>query len=43
MVRATASIDGQGNVDIQSLSVDGSSVTGSTRGGGGKTDVIIDA
>ena len=43
VVRATASIDGAGNVDIQSLDVDGSSVAGSVRGGGsGKNDVIID-
>ena len=40
---ATASIDGAGNVSIQSLDVDGSSVAGSVRGGGGgKNDVIID-
>jgi len=43
VVRATASIDGAGNVAIQSLDVDGSSVAGSVRsGGGGKNDVIID-
>jgi len=44
VVRATASIDGAGNVSIQSLDVDGSSVAGSVRGsgGGGKNDVIID-
>ena len=43
VVRATASIDGAGNVAIQSLEVDGSSVAGSVRGGGGgKNDVIID-
>ena len=44
VVRATASIDGAGNVAIQSLDVDGSNVSGSVRGpgGGGKNDVIID-
>ena len=43
VVRATASIDSAGNVSIQSLDVDGSSVAGSVRGGGGgKNDVIID-
>lgn len=43
VVRATASIDGAGNVSINSLDVDGSSVAGSVRGGGGgKNDVIID-
>ena len=43
VVRATASIDGAGNVSIQSLDVDRSSVAGSVRGGsGGKNDVIID-
>ena len=43
VVRATASIDGAGNVSIQSLDVDGSSVAGSVRGSsGGKNDVIID-
>jgi len=43
VVRATASIDGTGNVAIQSLDVDGSSVAGSVRGSsGGKNDVIID-
>jgi len=43
VVRAAASIDGAGNVSIQSLDVDGSSVAGSVRGGGGgKNDVIID-
>ena len=43
VVRATASIDGAGNVSIQSLDVDGSSVAGSVRGAsGGKNDVIID-
>ena len=43
VVRATASIDGAGNVSINSLDVDGSSVAGSVRGSsGGKNDVIID-
>ena len=45
VVRATASIDGAGNVSINSLDVDGSSVAGSVRGGpggGGRNDVIID-
>ena len=43
VVRATASIDGAGNVSIQNLDVDGSAVAGSVRGGGGgKNDVIID-